>query len=369
MSAPQRSETESPGPAPNRGVWGFMKRKVWGDVPSHPISDSGSESHCAGSPEPPDLDVSSSHDTTTPKAGSSPAEPRPHSPFQSHIQARHEDDSDEDSNSDRSATVTSASNRMASEPSLRHGLGEGMQCSGQTGATMSFCIAFNRKLPAAWMCCCSGSHRNDTQPADPMNRLPSLAAGISGSGFEWNPSPANRSLPDPPTLNTDSNLTFSSSLPLSNSSNSLAQAARAEGSDIFSSWHDLDEARAESAPHDAMTEEVEEGPSNLDYSNKEQDEGAQSVFSAMQTKAPGLTPLRLTPKTEPVKPRSAFLPFPGASVHTYCGSDLFLMDQPLSHEQPNHHQLQLIVTSAKSHQSIYISAHAQPCKRNFQPVA
>ena len=127
MSAPQRSDTESRGPSPSRGVWGFMKRKVWGDVPSHPISDSGSESHRARSPETRDLDVSTSHDTTTPKAGTSPTEPRPHSPFQSHIQAHHEDDSDEDSHSDKSASVSSASNKMASEPSLRHGLGEGMQ--------------------------------------------------------------------------------------------------------------------------------------------------------------------------------------------------------------------------------------------------
>ena len=195
------------------------------------------------------------------------------------------------------------------------------------------------KLTAAWDSCFSGSHTKDTQPGDPMNRLPSLAAGISGSGFEWDPSPAKRPLPDPPTLNTDSNLTFSSSPPVDNSSNNRAQPERAEGSDIFASRHDLDEVRAEGMPHDAMTEKMEEGSNNSDVTNDEQDEGAQSMFSAMQTKAPGLTPLRLTPKTEPPKPRSAFLPFHGASARMHSTCALLSIDQQLLHEPHKHHHV------------------------------
>jgi len=84
-----------------------MKRKVWGDVPSHPISDSGADSRAA-SPEP--------------------AVNSPQSPFQGHAQPDHDSQSDEDAPESQQTGLSSTSNKatnMASEPSLRHGLGEG----------------------------------------------------------------------------------------------------------------------------------------------------------------------------------------------------------------------------------------------------
>lgn len=124
MASPQHSESFSG--SSRRGVWGFVKRKVWGDVPSHPISDSGSEDQRAASPDPA---VSSPADLFTPKAGPSREGSGSQSPFQGHIEAESEDRSDEDLPG-RHAYVNSArdvASGMASEPSLRHGLGEGEQ--------------------------------------------------------------------------------------------------------------------------------------------------------------------------------------------------------------------------------------------------
>ena len=128
MSSPLRSETAFPKQSPSRGVWGFMKRKVWGDVASHPISDTESETQREASPEGSDVATGSSPDLSTPK---SPTEPRPHSPFQSHVSAQPEDESNEEARPDLQAGRGPAGNTasMASEPSLRHGLGKGMQCT------------------------------------------------------------------------------------------------------------------------------------------------------------------------------------------------------------------------------------------------
>ena len=96
-----------------------MKRKVWGDVPSHPISDSGSDSRAA-SPEPA---VNSPVDMSTPHE-----ESPPQSPFQGHAQPDHDSQSDEDAPESQQTGLSSTSNKatnLASEPSLRHGLGEG----------------------------------------------------------------------------------------------------------------------------------------------------------------------------------------------------------------------------------------------------
>ena len=137
MSSSQLSETGSPKPSPSRGVWGFMKRKVWGDVASHPISDTSSESQRAQSPDDADLTtgIPEGPDMSTPAA-----EPRPHSPFQSHTQTPDEEEPVEDARLDHVANVTSNNQKdthMASEPSLRHGLGEGL-------LTASTCAAIDR---------------------------------------------------------------------------------------------------------------------------------------------------------------------------------------------------------------------------------
>ncbi len=119
MASRHGSETEGSATSASRGVWGFMKRKVWGDVPSHPISDSGADSRAA-SPEPA---VNSPVDMSTPHE-----ESPPQSPFQGHAQPDHDSQSDEDAPESQQTGLSSTSNKatnMASEPSLRHGLGEG----------------------------------------------------------------------------------------------------------------------------------------------------------------------------------------------------------------------------------------------------
>ncbi len=124
MASRHGSETAGSATSASRGVWGFMKRKVWGDVPSHPISDSGSDSRAA-SPEPA---VNSPVDMSTPKATTPHEESRPQSPFQGHDQPDHDSQSDEDAPESQQTGLCSTSNKtsnMASEPSLRHGLGEG----------------------------------------------------------------------------------------------------------------------------------------------------------------------------------------------------------------------------------------------------
>ena len=124
MASRHGSETEGSATSASRGVWGFMKRKVWGDVPAHPISDSGSDSRAA-SLEPA---VNSPVDMSTPKATPPHEESRPQSPFQGHAQPDHDSQSDEDAPEIQQTGLSSTSNKatnMASEPSLRHGLGEG----------------------------------------------------------------------------------------------------------------------------------------------------------------------------------------------------------------------------------------------------
>ena len=117
------SDTQPSKPTPTRGVWGFMKRKVWGDVPSHPVSDSGSESQRTVDEE----EVVQFADRTG-QADMPPGDSPQLSPFQSNKIARLEDESDEDPRQDRETSDSAFRNKssaMASELSLRHGLGEG----------------------------------------------------------------------------------------------------------------------------------------------------------------------------------------------------------------------------------------------------
>ena len=132
-----KSETEPSKQTPPRGVWGFMKRKVWGDVSSYPISDSGSESQRTESRQ--SLDVSNMSESQLP-AHITPADSRSQSPFQSHKQRSVEGDTDEEALQDQPTGDSAASNKasaMASELSLRHGLGEGMRRRSRVLSTCS----------------------------------------------------------------------------------------------------------------------------------------------------------------------------------------------------------------------------------------
>ena len=123
MSSPQQSHTQPSKPTPTRGVWGFMKRKVWGEVPSHPVSDSGSESQPAADEDEVDQPADRSGQADMP-----PVDSRQLSPFHSHKQTGLEDESDEDSRQDQATDdieIRNKTSAMASELSLRHGLGEG----------------------------------------------------------------------------------------------------------------------------------------------------------------------------------------------------------------------------------------------------
>lgn len=141
-----------------------------------------------------------------------------------------------------------------------------------------------------------------------MNRLPSLAAGISGAGFEWDPSPARTPSLTPPDLNTESHLTFASA-PTDDSDSrpaqSTAQSQAGTSADALTSQNNLHGGFDEDTAGDPMAEDNAEDSSMSADTSQEEEAGAGSLFSAMQTKAPGLTPLRLTPKTEPAQARSA----------------------------------------------------------------
>lgn len=143
-----------------------------------------------------------------------------------------------------------------------------------------------------------------------MNRLPSLAAGISGAGFEWDPSLARIPSLTPSDLNTESHLTFASA-PTDDSSSrpaqSTAQSQAGTSADASTGQHHLHEAFDGDSAGDPMAEDKAEDSSMSPDATQEEEAGAGSLFSAMQTKAPGLTPLRLTPKTELAQDRSAAL--------------------------------------------------------------
>lgn len=103
-------------PSSRRGVWGFVKRNVWGDVQSHPVSLSRSAS--------PEEAVAETETATT----QTPESAEPGSPFQS--QAKDTDPNDDQQQSSSDQPSQSSSNTrvtMVSEPSLRHGLAEGKQ--------------------------------------------------------------------------------------------------------------------------------------------------------------------------------------------------------------------------------------------------
>lgn len=156
--------------------------------------------------------------------------------------------------------------------------------------------------------CCTG-YGQDLRSADMMNRQPSLAAGISGAGFEWNPSPSRAPPSVPSDLSTEPHLTFPSA-PADDSNSRPAQSAFATQSQAGTG---ADTPASSDKEHnnddeDTAGENQAEG-SSMSADTQAEEAGAGSLFSTMQTRAPGLTPLRLTPKTEPAQPRSARQPF------------------------------------------------------------
>lgn len=109
-------DSSPPSSGPRRGVWSFVKRNVFGDVQSHPVSLSGSTTPEEALPE-----------TATDTRAQAFEGVEPQSPFQSRSQEMPSDQEqdiwfgDQPSQSSRSTRVT-----MESEPSLRYGLAEGM---------------------------------------------------------------------------------------------------------------------------------------------------------------------------------------------------------------------------------------------------
>lgn len=159
-----------------------------------------------------------------------------------------------------------------------------------------------------------GDARQEGQSGDDaMNRAPSLAAGIGGSGFEWNPNPAKRSKSNPAESSdsqAEPGLTFSPAAPgdeqqegpirdqtdAISKSDDISQSEEGIHQTLDDPTRDLQQGRV-----DLMDDEM--GSTMSDYDHQEEGEPSSS-FASMQTRAPGLTPLRLTPKSAPAKPRS-----------------------------------------------------------------
>lgn len=106
------SDSPPPESSSRRGVWGFVKRNVWGDAQSHPVSVSRSASPEETVPEHATLQQGARGDVGQ-------------SPFRSRAR---ESSSDKDLRAWSGDEPSQASSvTMVSEPSLRHGLAEGMQ--------------------------------------------------------------------------------------------------------------------------------------------------------------------------------------------------------------------------------------------------
>lgn len=167
-----------------------------------------------------------------------------------------------------------------------------------------------------------GDARQEGQSGDDaMNRAPSLAAGIGGSGFEWNPNPAKRSKSNPAESSdsqAEPGLTFSPAAPGDEQQEgpfrNSPKSESGDQTDAISKSNDI--RQSEEGIHqilDDPTRDLQQGRVDLmddemgstmsDYDHQEEREPSSS-FASMQTRAPGLTPLRLTPKSAPAKPRS-----------------------------------------------------------------
>lgn len=158
----------------------------------------------------------------------------------------------------------------------------------------------------------TGDTKSDTQSIEAMIRAPSLAAGIGGTGFEWNPNPASRRpRPNPATRsnsNAESNLTFSPKASIiehmKDPISSLSKSGSDGQSDTANQGYDPrpSESEIQQIPDEPMSDE--ESSEMSDQTNQGPQESSAFDFNSIQTRAPGLTPLRLTPKSAPETARS-----------------------------------------------------------------
>jgi len=164
----------------------------------------------------------------------------------------------------------------------------------------------------------TGEARSEAASDENMNRVASLASGISGSGFEWNPNPAGQQsrLARNPASAPESNLTFSPSAAYDGqtglSPSNLPVIFSGDWTDSVDDIHPS-ESSIQQIPDEVMFDEEDYSKSESSNARQEQEEESPPSFDSIQTKAPGLTPLktkapgltplRLTPKSAPEKTR------------------------------------------------------------------
>ena len=149
-----------------------------------------------------------------------------------------------------------------------------------------------------------------------MNRVASLAAGIGGSSFEWNPHPAAKR--STPAVKSDShsetNLTFSPTTnadQIAEPTSSMfkpGSEAQSDAAYYVADFHPS-ESDIQQIPDEVMYDEEDSSMSDVTNVRQEQEEESAPSFESMQTTAPGLPPLRLHPKSAPEKPRSGSKPY------------------------------------------------------------
>ena len=152
----------------------------------------------------------------------------------------------------------------------------------------------------------TGEARSEAASDESMNRVASLASGISGSGFEWNPNPAGQQskLARNPASVSESNLTFSPSRANDEriSPSTLPVIFSGDWTDLVDDVHPS-ESSIQQIPDEVMFDEEDNSMSASSNARQEQEEESAPSFDSIQTKAPGLTPLRLTPRSAPEKIR------------------------------------------------------------------
>ena len=164
----------------------------------------------------------------------------------------------------------------------------------------------------------TGEARSEAASDDNMNRVASLASGISGSGFEWNPNPAGQQsrLARNPASAPESNLIFSPSAAndgqMGLSPSNLPVTFSGDWTEPVDDIHPSENS-IQQIPDEVMFDEEDYSKSESSNARQEQLEESPPSFDSIQTKAPGLTPLktkapgltplRLTPKSAPEKTR------------------------------------------------------------------
>ena len=293
-------DSSPPSPSSRGGVWGFVKRNVWGDVQSHPIAVSRS-------PSPEEAGVRSE---TAGLQTSGNAEPG--SPFQSQAKENDPDDNQDESLGEQpSQSFSNTRVTMVSEPSLRYGLAEGKQPSTCVYISHARCPQDTLTLSGAersgstlhivcklGTCCMmtnipqlAGIRQPTVLVKHDMDRAPSLASGIGSATVEWNPEPANPSQ----SRTSRSSSSAAENISISPSSSSHAaddqtSTSDAHGSEATSNFNPASasgQARAEDSTDTEMAE-VEQGTQGQ---NSDDDFSLSPIHGG----PPRLTPLRVTP--------------------------------------------------------------------------